>query len=81
MDVPFSLIHLCKNQAVSKQVWIHLPMYCKPQSNCGRSNACGFICGTISCAILSLHWSVTHFQMTFELYSGCGMETIFGLVV
>ena len=23
----------------------------------------------------------TQFQMTFELYSGCGMETIFGLVV
>ena len=35
---------------------------------------CDFVCGTMSCAKL-LHWSVIHYQMTFEWHSGRGLET------
>ena len=33
---------------------------------CGRLNTFNFVCGTMSHAKASLHWSVIHYQMTFE---------------
>ena len=34
---------------------------------------CNFVCGTMSYAKL-LYWSVIHYQMTFERYSGLAKE-------
>ena len=39
---------------------------------------CDFVCGTTNCmshAKVLLHWSVIHYQMTFERHSGFGSET------
>ena len=33
---------------------------------CGRLNTCDFVCRTMSHAKSSLHWSVMHYQVTFE---------------
>ena len=38
---------------------------------------CIFFCGTISHAKLLLHWSIKHYQVTFERHSGCGKDTLF----
>ena len=38
---------------------------------------CDFFCGTMSHAKLLLHWSVIHYQMTFEWHDGCGLETFY----
>ena len=46
----------------------------KPRISCGRLNTCDFVCGTMSHAKSSLHWSVIHNQVTFEWHSGCGSE-------
>ena len=35
---------------------------------------CDFVCGTMSHAKMSLHWSVIHSQLTFEWCSGCDLE-------
>ena len=36
---------------------------------------CSFVCGTMSQAKVSLHWSVIPYQITFEWHSECGLET------
>ena len=36
---------------------------------------CDFVCGTMSPAELSFHWSVIYYQMTFEWHTGHGSET------
>ena len=33
-----------------------------------------FVCGTMSHAKLLLHWSILHYQVTFEWHSGCGLD-------
>ena len=38
-------------------------------------NICNFVCGTMSHVKLLLHWSVIHYQTTFECLSGCSSET------
>ena len=46
----------------------------KSQTYCGTFNACDFVYGTVSHAKSSLHWSVIHYQMTFEEHFGNGLE-------
>ena len=36
---------------------------------------CDFVCETMSHVQYSLHWSVIHYQVTFERHSGPGSET------
>ena len=46
-------------------------------NNFGRINMYEFVCETRSHAKSSLHWSVKHYQVTFEWHSGRGLETSF----
>ena len=39
---------------------------------------CDFICGTMSHAKSSMHWSVIHYQVPFEGHPGHGSETSIG---
>ena len=45
--------------------------------SCGSLNTFNFVCGTMSCAKSSLHWSVVRYQVTFKWQSGRGSETSF----
>ena len=35
---------------------------------------CKFVCGTVSHATFSFHWSVIHYQMTFEWHNWHSFE-------
>ena len=37
---------------------------------------CDFVCGIMSHAKSSLHWSVIHYQMTFEGHSGVVLKCL-----
>ena len=39
-------------------------------------NMCHFVCGTMSHAKLSLHWSDIYYPMTLEWHSGRGSEMV-----
>ena len=38
---------------------------------------CDFVCETMPCAKSSLHWSIIHYQVTWEWHSGRGLEIRF----
>ena len=68
MNKVCNTIHLSKN--LCKQFGPRL----------GPTNV-GFVCGTMSCAKSSLHWSVIHYRVTFERYSKCVSEMSFVVVI
>ena len=62
------------NYPACKKLNLRLLLLGKPQIFWGRLNTCSLVCGTVSHAKSSLHWSVIHYQLTFDWHSGRGSE-------
>ena len=67
-----------KKQQTTKRMHEKLPSLQRVKQRILRETAIEhmpFVCGIMSCAKLSLYWSVIHYQVTFECHSGCGLDT------